>query len=605
MVSLGLYHLGGWQPLEQLSYNFLAQGRAAMFQSDWDDRLAIIAIDEATLKAYGEFPLSRDRYTALLGALEPSPPAVIGFDILFAEPSSKDPQLAQMLLSLGNVVLATAADQQGKLITMPAALANSSTQGHVHHDPDSDGISRQMPIYINRFPSLGIAMLQMYNQVLDSTVTAGQPVVRPIDLPAGLPKTPRQSIWVNWPGRIDRLPTYSFVDVVKGKVDTSLLRDRIVLVGITATGYDSIRSPLNQTPAIGGVYIHAAAIDNLLNQRSLRTLPWQFTVLLLCVMGLVASLALIHHGPRTRLLLLAGMILGWTSVAMLAFALHHWWLPMAAPLGTLLLTGMGIQLREQYEKQQVMSLFSLYLAPETAALIWENRDQILSDGQLAAQELVATVLFMDIRGFTTASEGLQPKELLNWLNRYLDTMTHCIMDHGGVVDKYIGDAIMAVFGVPFARSTQEEIQQDALNAIAASFAMCQELIYLNQQLAAEGRPLIQIGIGIHTGMVVAGSVGGTQRLNYSVVGDTVNVASRLEGLNKQVSTDNPYNLLVSGRTFAYVRHQYDGKAVGAMRLRGRKQNTMVYSILGMKSQVAAAPTVQRRLDLSSPSQVFE
>ncbi|MDX2239421.1 MAG: adenylate/guanylate cyclase domain-containing protein, partial [Leptolyngbyaceae cyanobacterium bins.302] len=195
-------------------------------------------------------------------------------------------------------------------------------------------------------------------------------------------------------------------------------------------------------------------------------------------------------------------------------------------------------------------------------------------------ELVATVLFMDIRGFTTISEKLQPGELLLWVNRYLETMTDCIMDHGGVVDKYIGDAIMAVFGVPFPRTTTAEMQQDALNAIAASLEMHDRLQQLNQESAAAGKPLIRFGIGVHTGLVVAGSVGGHRRLNYSVLGDTVNIAARLEALNKEIQANNPYDLLVTGETLSCLRHEYHSHLVGTYPLRGRENATLVFSILG-------------------------
>ncbi|NJP08360.1 MAG: adenylate/guanylate cyclase domain-containing protein [Leptolyngbyaceae cyanobacterium RU_5_1] len=255
-------------------------------------------------------------------------------------------------------------------------------------------------------------------------------------------------------------------------------------------------------------------------------------------------------------------------------------MPVAAPIGTMLLTAAGLQLREQHEKQLLMTLFAKHLDPEMAEMIWQHRGEIAQAGEIYPQELVATVLFMDIRGFTSIAEKLEPRELLNWLNRYLDLMTGCIMEHKGVVDKYIGDGIMAVFGVPFPSTTIERIQQDAINAIAASLSMHQHLQGLNQCFQAEGKPLITIGIGIHTGSVVAGSVGGSQRMNYSVLGDTVNIAARLEAMNKNVLTDNPYNLLVTNETLSYLQDRYRTQLVGDIQLRGRKQRITVFSILG-------------------------
>ena len=202
----------------------------------------------------------------------------------------------------------------------------------------------------------------------------------------------------------------------------------------------------------------------------------------------------------------------------------------------------------------------------------------------------------DIRGFTTISEQFKPAELLRWLNRYLDAMTDCIMAHGGVVDKYIGDAIMAVFGIPIPRNSPAEIRQDALNAIAAGIAMHDRLQSLNHTLKAEGLPTVRFGIGIHTGNLVAGSVGGSQRLNYSVVGDTVNVAARIEALNKNLQDHNPYDLLISGHTFAYVRDQYDAKPLQALQLRGKAASTVIYGVQG-KSKGKRQTPFQQSLNL--------
>ena len=192
---------------------------------------------------------------------------------------------------------------------------------------------------------------------------------------------------------------------------------------------------------------------------------------------------------------------------------------------------------------------------------------------------------MDIRGFTTISESLPPRELLSWLNLYLDQMARCIMRHGGVIDKYIGDAIMAVFGIPFPQTEEAEIQQDALKAIAASLEMHHQLQQLNEHLKAQGKPLIKIGIGIHTGSVVAGTVGGAERLSYSVVGDTVNVAARLEAMNKELTANLPYHILVSGKTHEYVGDRYRAQEAGEIQLRGKESATMVYAILGTQEKM--------------------
>lgn len=457
---------------------------------------------------------------------------------------------------------------------VPVLDEAAKSVGHIYHQRDTDGISRRATVFIESMPLLGLATLQLKHGSIATT--------RFPELSLARGGQAEQNAWINWPGKTEAVNTYSFVDVAEGRIDAKALEGKLVLVGFTATGLDPLSTPLNQSPPTAAVYLHAALMDNVLNDRLLRRLPVLAIILLLLVIGPVTSWLLFKCGPWGRIALILVLPLAWFALALVAFSIGHWWMPIAAPIGTILLAGSGVQLREQYEKQQLMSLFSKYVAPETAKMIWKRKAEIFENGKLEPQELTATVLFMDIRGFTTISENLRPRELLGWLNLYLDTMSRCIMNHDGVIDKYIGDAIMAVFGIPFAQTEYEAQQRDALNCIAASISMHEQLRQLNQRLQLEGKPLIEFGIGIHTGTVVAGSLGGNYRLNYSVVGDTVNVAARLEAMNKEVKSERPYNILVSDSTFAYVRDRYVGQDVGTIQLRGKKTATRVYSIAGEK-----------------------
>lgn len=605
-VSIGMWGVGMWQPLEQVGYNTLFQMRNAgvLPNSGWNKNIAVIAIDNASLEKYGQFPWKRNRYTELLKALKPAQPQAIGFDILFAEKSDHDREFVEEIRQSGNVVLATAWDEKGKAIKVISEFEKAAAGiGQIWHNPDEDGISRRAAIFVKQIPSLAVAMLQVKNQKIrlagaldwESRTTNVKLQVRlnykdiSIKIPQAIKGQKRQIIWLNWPEKAQKLPTYSFKDVVEGKVSPAVFKDKFVLVGMTATGFDPVRSPLNRKPPINGVYLHAAVMDNLLSSKQLKPLDEETIMMLLLAIALLTSWLWCRRGLRARLAMALGVPGLWMGMALFAFCCYNIWVPVAAPIGSLLMAGFGVQvrdyyekLREQQEKELLMSLFEKYLAPETANMIWQRKGELFEEGMLKAQEQMATVLFMDIRGFTSISETMKPRDLFIWLNGYLEAMTGCIMDHGGVVDKYIGDAIMAVFGVPFVRTTTEEIRQDALNAIAACFAMHKKLKKLNKCLKMEGKPPIKIGIGIHTGMVMAGSLGGTRRLNYSVVGDTVNVAARLEAFNKEVRGDNRFNLLVSGQTFGYVCDVYGGRPVGVTQLRGRKQETVIYSILGRK-----------------------
>jgi adenylate cyclase len=607
VLSVGLWQLGMWQPLERLGYNLLFQIRELLPHPSWDSRLVVIAIDDATLQQYGQFPLPRDRYTQLLQILQASQPAAIGFDILFAEPTAQDRSLAQAMADHGNVVLAIAGNRQKRTLQLVTSLAKVTAQGHILTSPEPDGIHRQVNLYINGFPALSVELIQAYNQSLTQVIRpeGQQPALLPIVLPLMIATVPEQRAWINWPGPTqgpESVPTYSLADVLRGQVEPQAFANKIVLVGTTATGEDTLRTPLEQQAPTAGVYLHAAALDNLMNHRFLWRLPDWAEILLLGLIGISSSVVLfpLRFGQRTGAALV--LPVAWGAIAMTAFVQSHLWLPTLAPISTFLLAGLGMQMLEQREKQLMMNLFARHVSPETATLIWQHRAEIFQQGQLEAQEMIATMLFSDIRNFTSVSETMSPRELLDWLNLYLNAMTECIHEHHGVVDKYIGDAIMAVFGVPFPHIEPAAIQQDALNAVSAAIAMQQRLITLNQELEQAGMPSIRAGIGIHTGLVIAGSIGGTQRMNYSILGDAVNVAARLEPLNKQMTLTNCYDILVSEQTFTHVSASIAGYPVQTLQLRGRQQNTVIYAIA--KSDVVPKDVAPRAVapDKADPSE---
>ncbi|NJP08359.1 MAG: CHASE2 domain-containing protein [Leptolyngbyaceae cyanobacterium RU_5_1] len=317
LLSLGLWQVGAWQALERVGYNSLFSFRQTLNRPRWDSRIVVIAIDKASLKQYGGFPWTRDSYTKLLRSLEVAPPAVIGLDIIFAESTSQDSSLAEAIAGIGNVVLATGADEEGQAIPIVPSLINVAPQGHVYNRSDSDGISRQAVLYFNQFPSFGIAALQVYQETIRTTIKAkvDRSASQAISLPPPTPGLPEQTAWINWIDTTQTIPTYSLKDVVQGKIPTQAFADKIVLVGATSTGLDPLHTPLNHTPPTSGVYLHAAVIDNLLNHRFLQSLPNHIVLPLLMLLGLGTNLILLHQKARGRVVLLAMLVLIWFSVA--------------------------------------------------------------------------------------------------------------------------------------------------------------------------------------------------------------------------------------------------------------------------------------------------
>jgi adenylate cyclase len=243
----------------------------------------------------------------------------------------------------------------------------------------------------------------------------------------------------------------------------------------------------------------------------------------------------------------------------------------------------SLRLSQTWQQQQMtMRLLGQQTSPEIAAALWAERNQLIHAGKLNPQLLTATILFSDIRAFTQLSEQQSPQQVITWLNDYFVVMTDEVQRHQGVVSKFIGDGMMAVFGVPIARESAQAIAADAQHAVNCALAMAQQLEHLNQRWRSQGLTPIQIRIGIFTGPVVVGSLGGQQRQEYGVIGDTVNTAARLEGCEKQrQSTD--CRILIAHETLIHLDDQFQVLAWGALPLRGKQRTVQVYEVLGKSS----------------------
>jgi adenylate cyclase len=230
-----------------------------------------------------------------------------------------------------------------------------------------------------------------------------------------------------------------------------------------------------------------------------------------------------------------------------------------------------------------MQLFSRHVSSGVANLIWKNRDQFLINGRLRPLHLMATVFFSDIKGFTSISEKLEPDVLMEWLNEYMKGMSDIVMENGGTIDKYIGDAIMAVFGFPIIPYNTDEIKKDAINAVNCAIAMEKELARFNKIWFEKGLPQIKSRIGIYTGKVLAGSLGSEKRLEYTVIGDTVNIASRMESFpdNENIVNieEKTCRILIGEATYKLIDTNFIIKEIGEALLKGKKKSVKVYQVL--------------------------
>jgi adenylate cyclase len=268
--------------------------------------------------------------------------------------------------------------------------------------------------------------------------------------------------------------------------------------------------------------------------------------------------------------------------------LYGWWIPVVPPVLAWGLSGpcvlLYVSYQERTQRSVLMRLFAQSVSPEVAETLWQQREQFMAGSRPHPQRLTATVLFTDLEGFTSVSECLGEQDLMAWLETYLEVMSQQVMAHSGVIDKYMGDSIMALFGVPIPRTSEAEISQDAMHAVQCALAMRRELIQLNRRWQDQQQPTIQMRVGIYTGPLVAGTVGSAERLEYTVYGDTVNTASRLESYGKETfaaeAIDSPCRILIGAATLQYVGQQFQTQYVGEVHLKGKEQTTTIYRVLG-------------------------
>jgi adenylate cyclase len=395
---------------------------------------------------------------------------------------------------------------------------------------------------------------------------------------------------------------FSMTDVLKGLVPAEKFQGKIVLIGVTAESVkDSFITPysrgLDNRQLMPGIEVHAHMLSQFLRialegERPIRVLPdWQERgwIILWCIIGGVTAFLFRAFWPFLL------MFTGWTAiqVGIAYFSIQaDWWFPSLTPVLGLLATGSffstAISKVERDQRKLLMDLFSKHVSPEVADLIWQQRDQFFQEGRLRTQKQVVTAVFADLEGFTPIAESLAPPQLMDWLNRYMETMATVVMNHHGVVDDYYGDAIKANFGVPFVRAHDSEIQQDAQNAVMSALQMRSEMVRLNTNLKAQSLPAVRLRIGICTGPVVAGSLGSSQRLKFTTIGDTVNIAARLESLEHppmdSLDESEPCRILIGETTHAYLNGRWNTEDMGEVQLKGKEQRIKVYRVLNFAGE---------------------
>ncbi len=463
---------------------------------------------------------------------------------------------------------------------IPAISSETDYSGFFNMFPDIDGVVRWIPAVINfqneMYAPLSIMTLSAYKDTRPSVIVAEYGIEKIQIDDIFIPTDELGRIMINYRGDAKSFRHISVTDILKDKVPQQDLKDKVVIVGATAIGiYDMRVTPYSSV--FPGVEIHANIVDSVLSKDFLYHPTWAkiFDILMICIAGLLLGFVLPKFGVFTGIATVSILFFGYIFFCQYLFAARGWILNLVYPLITIVSVYIIITvykyLVESRQKRFIRKAFSTYLAPAVVKQLEESPENLV----LGGEEREITAFFSDVQGFTSISEKLSPSELVELLNEFLTEMTNIILKYEGTVDKFEGDAIIAFFGAP------NELENQAETACITCVEMQKRLHELRNKWKAEGRPELMMRIGLCTGFAVVGNMGSRSRMDYTMMGDTVNTAARLEGVNKIYGIYT----LVCEKTFSKASGRIWGREIDAIRVVGKKEPVRVYQLLGMSDDL--------------------
>ncbi len=578
--------------------------------------VAIIAVDEASIKNHGRWPWPRRVQARLISQLKQMGAGVIALDIVYAQPSNEscncsdqDEDLVAALGEEGAQVVGgyffrkerTGASKKealdlladnrikqklikpgGRLDMVPewphvetsqAVFAREMTGlGFFNRSTDVDGLVRSVPLVMNfdgeMFPSLALRALSVYYDLV-AGVTADPNGIADVRLGGiSIPVDEQGRMAANFYSRENGITIFSVADVMAGQIDPDQLRDRLLFVGVTETGIgDLVPTPIDGL--FPGVAIHATVAANIIQNnylyRNLDTVLYDI--------ALIAFIPLISIMLMAFMRKLSQMIAGLVFFSALLAAVFYYLVAYKAQLVSLIYPGAALIvaftafqlyyiLTSQRTAKFLTGAFSSYVSPDVVDRLLMAPDSL----GLSGEEREVTVLFSDIRGFTGISELLEPQRLVDMLNEFFDQMTSIVLAHEGTLDKFIGDAIMALFNAPL------NIADHQAHAARAALAMINRLDEIRPKFQQEYGVTLNIGIGLHTGKAVVGNLGSTQRFDYTAIGDAVNLASRVESISKYYGVP----IIHTANLEQHLDHGFLSRPLDHIRVKGKTQPAEIF-----------------------------
>ncbi|MBI4090774.1 MAG: adenylate/guanylate cyclase domain-containing protein [Candidatus Komeilibacteria bacterium] len=522
--------------------------------------IVILAIDNKSLQAIGRWPWDRNVHAQLLEKMSASHPRALAFDVDFVEQQDveNDDAFAAALQNVSFPLILSASAVYTRGSTQPTRFLYplpQFTQGtHVSTGGTNvtiapDGLARTIP----------------GQETAENTVM--QPFAVAIAHAIGATVASSDGGIINFAGPAGSFPTYSISDVLAGKVSASAFDDKILLIGATASDLHDVVQVPPQGTALAGIEWHANVLDNLLLGRSVTPVPRVSIFFGSIILGVL--LLVLFQFVSQRMMLLAS---GISIIALPVASFFSWrsgigWsyvVPEIFVAGIFFFESLSRWLYAEAERRKLRRTIQNYFSPQVVQTILNDPVSL----KLGGQRREVTIFFSDIRSFTTITESADPAVLSRLLHEYFTEMTEEIFATDGVVDKFIGDSIMAFWGAPLAQ------QDHADRAVETAVAMMKRLKTLQEKWKHEGLPVMDIGIGINTGMATVGNMGSEKRFDYTVIGDSVNAAARLEGLNKEYKT----HIIISETTKNALTRNFAVEELGDVLVKGKTQSIKIFEV---------------------------
>lgn len=578
-----------------------ALGSKSVMQREPDTKIKIIKIDSKSLEEIGQFPWDRSVYARLIEKLGEGKARAIGLDVMIPEPS-KDPMqdraLAAAVAKYGNVVLPVNFNFPAKQkasdlleydrLEVPTAAVNApqSQLAHVNVFPDNDDKVRRLIVGL---PLKEGGMMEAFSVKLANFALGDAEKVRWDENERAwyrgssvIPVNARNQAITQYytsPRQEKDLHTgydaFSFSDVLSGKIDARMFENDIVLIGPYATGLqDEYMTPMSRAIKMFGVEIHANMVQSILENKFWSELAKPYGIGILALIVLMSAYLFERFKGKASLLICIGFLVLYIIVFIIANEAFHTYMPIFYPLLAVILmyiwSIVSHYLAERRERSRVTGIFGRFV-PKAVV------DQMLASGEevkLGGERMDISLIFVDIRGFTTLSEKLEPEQVIQFLNEYLDVCTKAIFKFNGTLDKFIGDGVMAIFGAPIRYDNHAEM------AVRAALEMKKQTAALEARLMEKLGFTVRFGVGINCGPAIVGNIGSEElRLDYTAIGDTVNLTARLE------SNAKPGQILISDNIYERISHLFEIESMGEIKVKGKEMPVTIYQVLDEKSKV--------------------